>query len=68
MAFGDADGLIHLMTAGDEEEPLPLNGFDGQPIEWADDPEPLPSIQWTDSTYGTNSHLFLPESLTDVGR
>jgi PAB-dependent poly(A)-specific ribonuclease subunit 2 len=50
MAFGDAEGLIHLMTAGDEEAPLPLNGFDGQPIEWADDPEPLPNIQWTNST------------------
>jgi len=50
MAFGDADGLIHLMTAVDDESSLPFNGFDGQPIEWADTPEPLPDIEWTDKT------------------
>lgn len=50
MAFGDAEGTIHLLTAADEEGSLPFNGFDGQPIEWADTPEPLVDIEWTDST------------------
>ena len=50
MAFGDADGVIHLMTAADDEGVHPFNGFEGQPVEWADTPEPLPDIQWTDST------------------
>jgi len=49
MAFGDADGTIHLITA-DEEGSLPLNGFDGQLIEWADPPDLLPDVEWTDST------------------
>lgn len=51
MAFGDAEGAIHLLTAADEDATLPFNGFDGQPVEWADPPEPLPDITWTDSTY-----------------
>ncbi|KII89238.1 hypothetical protein PLICRDRAFT_160474 [Plicaturopsis crispa FD-325 SS-3] len=50
MAFGDAEGLIHLLSAVDEEGSVPFNGFDGQPIEWADTPEALPEIEWTDST------------------
>jgi PAB-dependent poly(A)-specific ribonuclease subunit 2 len=50
MGFGDADGTIHLMTAADENVTLPFNGFDGQPPEWADTPEPLPQVEWTDST------------------
>ncbi|THH06212.1 hypothetical protein EW145_g4234 [Phellinidium pouzarii] len=50
IAFGDADGNIHLMTAADEEGSLPFNGFEGQPIEWPDVPEPLPDINWTEST------------------
>ncbi|KAI0035067.1 ubiquitin carboxyl-terminal hydrolase-domain-containing protein [Vararia minispora EC-137] len=48
MAFGDADGVVHLLTAADET--VPFNGFEGQPVEWADAPEPLPDINWTDST------------------
>jgi PAB-dependent poly(A)-specific ribonuclease subunit 2 len=51
MAFGDNDGTIHLITA-DEGGSLPFNGFDGQPIEWADTPEPSPEIEWNNSTYG----------------
>jgi PAB-dependent poly(A)-specific ribonuclease subunit 2 len=58
MAFGDADGTIHLITA-DEDGSLPFNGFDGQPIEWADPPEPLPEIAWTDSTYDYRLHVIL---------
>lgn len=50
MAFGDSDGTIHLLTAAEEDASLPLNGFEGKPIEWADTPEPLPEIEWTDST------------------
>ncbi|KAL0947460.1 hypothetical protein HGRIS_013567 [Hohenbuehelia grisea] len=48
MAFGDAEGAIHLMTAADGT--LPFNGFEGHPFEWADSPAALPDIQWTDST------------------
>lgn len=51
MAFGDADGAISLLTAADEDAVLPLNGFEGQPIEWVDSPDPLPDIEWTDSTF-----------------
>jgi PAB-dependent poly(A)-specific ribonuclease subunit 2 len=50
MAFGDSDGTSHLITA-DEGGSLPFNGFDGQPVEWADTPEPLLDIEWTNSTY-----------------
>ncbi|CAL1703566.1 unnamed protein product [Somion occarium] len=50
MAFGDADGIIHLLTAAEEGSDLPLNGFDGQPVEWADPPEELPTIEWIDTT------------------
>ncbi|KAH9934990.1 uncharacterized protein B0H18DRAFT_979313 [Fomitopsis serialis] len=42
LAFGDSDGAVHLV--------VPFNGFEGKPIEWADTPEPLPEIEWTDST------------------
>jgi len=49
MAFGDSEGVIHIMTATNEG--MPFNGYEGQPVEWADTPEPLPEIQWTDSTY-----------------
>ena len=48
MGFGDADGLVHLLTAA--EETVPLNGFEGQAVEWADTPEPLPDVEWNDET------------------
>ncbi|KAI0293442.1 PAB-dependent poly-A-specific ribonuclease subunit PAN2 [Russula brevipes] len=48
MAFGDSDGVIHVMTASDEG--MPFNGCEGQPVEWADSPEPLQELEWTDST------------------
>jgi PAB-dependent poly(A)-specific ribonuclease subunit 2 len=52
LAFGDADGVIHLLSTNAGEDGLhhPFNGFDGQPIEWADAPQPLPDIRWHDST------------------
>lgn len=51
MAFGDADGTIHLMSQA--ESNVPFNGFDGQPVPWADTPAPLPPIEWSPSTYDT---------------
>ncbi|KAF7294679.1 PAN2-PAN3 deadenylation complex catalytic subunit PAN2 [Mycena indigotica] len=50
IACGDAEGMVHLITQADEESSLPLNGFDGQPVEIADTPAPLPEIEWSDST------------------
>ena len=58
MAFGDAEGTIHLMSQA--EGNVPFNGFDGQPVPWADTPAQLPSIQWSSSTYGI---IFLEFSL-----
>ncbi len=48
MAFGDSDGVIHIMTAANED--MPFNGYEGQPVEWADTPDPLSEIEWTDRT------------------
>ena len=39
------------MSAAEEDGRVPFNGFDGQPIEWADVPEPLPEIECTENTY-----------------
>lgn len=50
LAFGDSEGTIHLMTAAEEAAVVPFNGFEGQPVEWADIPEPLPELDWTAST------------------
>lgn len=49
MAFGDADGVVHMMSKA-ENDSIPLNGFDGEAIEWVDTPAPLPEIEWTDET------------------
>lgn len=52
-ACGDADGVIHIHSQIDDSDPtaqVPFNGFDGKPIEWADTPEPLPDVHWTDFT------------------
>lgn len=51
LAFGDNEGVIHLMSAAEEGASIPFNGFEGRPIEWADTPEPLPEIEWRDTTY-----------------
>ena len=48
MAFGDAEGIIHLLSQEDDNRPF--NGFDGQPVPWADTPAPLPDLEWTQST------------------
>lgn len=52
LAFGDADGVIHLLSTnlGDDGLHHPFNGFDGQPIVWHDALEPLPNIRWDDRT------------------
>lgn len=51
MACGDAEGVIHMLSQADEDAILPLNGFDGTPVPWADTAAALPDIEWTDSTY-----------------
>jgi hypothetical protein len=53
MAFGDADGIIHMMTSSppaDGEDPAALNGFEGQRIEWADVTLALPEVDWDPKT------------------
>lgn len=50
MAFGDAGGGIHLLTAAEEGMDIPLNGTEGQPIEWADIPDAPQQIIWEEST------------------
>ncbi|THV07954.1 hypothetical protein K435DRAFT_815204 [Dendrothele bispora CBS 962.96] len=49
IACGDAEGVVH-MKSQTEEGSTPLNGFDGQPVEWADTAESPPDIEWNDST------------------
>jgi len=73
LAFGDAVGTIHLLTAADESSEPFFNGFHGQPVEWADTPEVLPNINWSDSTYvatlSFSSYADLPRSspLNSIG-
>ena len=59
MAFGDAEGAIQMLTAADEGAMLPLNGFEGTPVEWADPPEPYLDIDWTDTTCVDGSYSLL---------
>lgn len=49
MAFGDAEGVIHLISQA-EDSVTPFSGFEGQPIPWVDTPAPLPNIEWEAST------------------
>jgi PAB-dependent poly(A)-specific ribonuclease subunit 2 len=53
LAFGDQDGTVHLMSGSipaEGEEPVPFNGFEGHPIEWADISAPLPEVDWEPNT------------------
>ncbi|KAJ3968349.1 ubiquitin carboxyl-terminal hydrolase-domain-containing protein [Lentinula raphanica] len=50
LACGDAEGIIHIKSRIEGDEAVPLNGFEGRPVEWANPPEPLPALEWTDST------------------
>jgi hypothetical protein len=55
MAFGDAEGVIHLISQA-EDSVTPFSGFEGQPIPWVDTPALLPNIEWEASTYVTAFH------------
>lgn len=57
LAFGDADGQLHLWTMHDTTpDPSghlalpPLNGYEGVKPEWPDSTEPPPQIPWDDKT------------------
>lgn len=61
LAFGDADGQLHLWTAhetgdsaptrGDGNLDLPpFNGYDGVKPDWPDPVAPPPPIQWDETT------------------
>ncbi|QRW27499.1 PAB-dependent poly(A)-specific ribonuclease subunit PAN2 [Rhizoctonia solani] len=51
VALGDADGFVHLLSSVPENvsEPVPFNGFEGEPAMWAHKQD-LPDVQWTDET------------------
>ncbi|KAJ1309756.1 hypothetical protein OPQ81_006521 [Rhizoctonia solani] len=51
VALGDTEGFVHLLSSVPENvsEPVPLNGFEGEPVVWAHKPD-LPDIHWTDET------------------
>lgn len=63
MAFGDVEGGIFFLTSMEEGVDAPLNGFEGQPVEWADPPDPVPDIDWTEKTY-VRGHAVLEVGLT----
>jgi PAB-dependent poly(A)-specific ribonuclease subunit 2 len=50
MAFGDAEGAIHLLSQAEDGTAVPFNGFDDHAVEWADNPLPLPEIEWISTT------------------
>lgn len=52
VALGDAEGFVHLLSSVPEDtpEPVPFNGYEGEPIVWAHKPAELPDVQWTDDT------------------
>lgn len=50
IAAGDAEGVIHLLSQAPDDQALPFNGFEGQPIPWVSPADPLPEIEWTNST------------------
>uniref|UniRef100_A0A0W0F3U7 PAN2-PAN3 deadenylation complex catalytic subunit PAN2 n=1 Tax=Moniliophthora roreri TaxID=221103 RepID=A0A0W0F3U7_MONRR len=50
LACGDAEGAIHIRSQAEDTDDIPLNGFEGKPIEWPGALESLPDIQWDDST------------------
>ncbi|CAE6448890.1 unnamed protein product [Rhizoctonia solani] len=51
VALGDTEGFVHLLSSvpENESEPVPFNGFEGEPVAWAHKPD-LPDIRWTDET------------------
>ena len=40
-----------MLSQAEDASSVPLNGFDGHPIEMANSPSPLPEIEWDDNTY-----------------
>jgi PAB-dependent poly(A)-specific ribonuclease subunit 2 len=61
LAFGDADGQVHLWTTHDVTESAPrnqdgtialppFNGYSGVKPEWPDAPDPPPAVTWDDKT------------------
>ncbi|KAL0243535.1 PAB-dependent poly(A)-specific ribonuclease subunit PAN2 [Cryptococcus tetragattii IND107] len=61
LAFGDADGQLHVWTTNETGEKAaldengsivlpPFNGYEGVKPEWPDQVDPLPTIAWEDST------------------
>ena len=51
LAFGDADGQVHLWTSNDISESLPpFNAYEGVKPEWPDNPAPPPAVTWDDTT------------------
>jgi hypothetical protein len=50
MGFGDAEGIIHLLSLVENGAVLPFNGFDDHPVEWADNLLPLSPMEWTSTT------------------
>lgn len=50
IAFGDAEGYVHMLTSTSDDEHVPFNGFEGKEVEWADPPDPLPDIEWDNNT------------------
>lgn len=49
MAFGDADGIVHILSQIEADNDVPFNGFDGHAVEWSDTPAPLADVDWTDT-------------------
>lgn len=47
IAFGDADGQVHIWGNGSDG---PFNGYDGIKPDWPDAAEPTPSIKWEERT------------------
>lgn len=60
LAFGDADGSVHVWTSEDTSEANrdqngrlrlgPFNGYEGVKAEWPDEADPPPQIAWTNQT------------------
>lgn len=49
MAFGDAEGIVHILSQTEAESGVPFNGFDGHPVEWSDTPALLTNVDWADT-------------------
>ena len=50
MAFGDSEGAIHLLSAAEGDAMLPFNGYEGKPLDYPHEAQPLQEINWDNST------------------